>query len=155
MAAAVLAAVALAGCGGRNASAPPVRHARPARYLSSLELRQDLGNGFRAGLERLAVLSQPPDDASDLGQPLPAGLLDRVTCAAAGTRTARFWPWHCTVRWLTAGGRAQRTDYAVRLLPTGCFAAGADPALPPHRDPTIQTYTEHPLNTLVSVTAGC
>jgi hypothetical protein len=116
-----------------------------------------LGNGFRAGLDRLAVMSQPPDDASDLGQSLPTGLLDRVSCAAAAPRPAGRapWPWRCTVRWETARGRARRTGYAVRVTAAGCYSAGADPALPPHRDPTIQTYSEHPLNTLVSVRAGC
>lgn len=145
--------LAVAACGGGHPR-PSVAPARPAHYLSSLELRRDLGNAFRAGLERLAVMSQPPDDASDLGQPLPTGLLDRVTCAA-GARVATYWSWRCTVRWETAGGSARRTGYAVRLLPTGCFAAGADPALAPHRDPTIQTYTEHPLNTFASVKRGC
>ena len=126
-------------------------------YLSSADLERDLGNGFRAGLDRLAVMDQPRDDASDLGQERPAGLLDRVTCEQAAARPAKAepWSWRCTVRWQTAAGNAKATRYAVRLFPTRCFAAGATPALPPHRDPTIATYAEHPLNTVISVKKGC
>jgi hypothetical protein len=136
--------LAVAGCGGRPAAPAAVPAPAPAKHLDRVELARLLGNGFRDGLDRLAVMDQPPDDASDLGQSLPTGLLDRVTCAGAPA-------WHCTVRWQTAGGTPRTTRYAVRVSRTGCFSAGADPALPPHRDPTIQTYSEHPLNTLVGV----
>ncbi len=146
----------LVGCGGAHhgvAAPRPVAHG----YLGAAELQRDLGNGFRAGLDRLAVLEQPRDDASDLGQERPTGLLDRVTCEQAGAKPVKAepWPWRCTVRWQTAAGRARTTRYAVRLFPTRCFAAGADPALPPHRDPTIASYSEHPLNTVISVKKGC
>src|SRR4051812_24162027 len=148
-----------AGCGGgghhsATASTPP---RRAVGYLTAGELRRDLGNGFRAGLDRLAVMDQPVDDATDLGQDLPTGLLDRVACSAAAPKPAnpQPWPWSCTVKWKTAGGRARSTRYAVRLFPTRCFAAGADPALPNHRDPTIGSFAEHPLNTVVSVKRGC
>jgi hypothetical protein len=145
----------LACCGGspQRAAAP----AAPPRFLSVADLETQLGNGFRHGLDRLAVMSQPPEGAADLGQSLPTGALDDVRCAAAGTRPAGRapWPWRCTVGWETAGGRGRTTKYAVRLLPTGCFAAAADPALPPHRDPTIASFTEHPLNGLASARKGC
>jgi hypothetical protein len=59
------------------------------------------------------------------------------------------------VRWETLRGTTKSTTYAVRLLPTGCFAAGARPQLPPHIDPTIKTYSEHPLNTIASLGKGC
>jgi hypothetical protein len=144
--------VLVAGCGGRH-GAP----AAPATYLDRAGLTRGLSHGFRDGLDRLAVMSQPPDDGSDLSQSLPTGLLDRVSCAPEGARPAARapWRWRCTVRWETAAGQARRTSYAVRVSPTGCYSAGADPALPPHRDPTIQTYSEHPLNTLVGVGPGC
>jgi hypothetical protein len=152
----VVLCVLAAGCGGGHA-APRATAARPAAFLGADELQRDLGNGFRAGLDRLAVMDQPVDDATNLGQDLPTGLLDRVSCNAAGPRPAKAapWPWCCTVRWETAGGRARSTRYAVRLFPTRCFAAGADPALPAHRDPTIKTFAEHPLNTVISVKPGC
>jgi hypothetical protein len=156
-----IALLALAGCGGgghKRPPQPPAGAADAARgYLAPAELRRDVGNAFRAGLDRLALMSQPPDDASILATDLPKGLLDRVVCAAAGPRpsTAQPWPWRCRVRWETAGGRAQATRYTVQLLPTRCFAATADPALPPRQDATIQTYSEHPLNTFVSLGRGC
>jgi hypothetical protein len=128
-----------------------------ARYVSGLDLRRQLSNAFDAGLYRLAVMSQPRDSATDLGQSLPTGLVRSVSCAEAGapegperTEVAR-----CTVAWETVSGAARRTGYAVRLFPTGCFAAGATPPLPQHRDNTIQTFSEHPLNALVSVADQC
>jgi hypothetical protein len=158
----LLAALLAAGCGGgghhpataanATASAP-----RAAGYLTAGELRRDLGNGFRAGLDKLAVMDQPVDDATELGQALPTGLLHGVSCSPAAPRPAgaQPWQWSCSVKWKTAGGRARTTRYAVRLFPTRCFAAGADPALPAHRDPTIGSFAEHPLNTVVSVKRGC
>jgi hypothetical protein len=153
--AALALAAGLSACGG-GGHASPDRAAAP-RYLAGPDLERQLGNGFRAGLERLAAMSQPADDAADLGQPLPTGLLDRVTCGRLAARPAapRPWLWRCTVRWETAGGRPRRTAYDVRLLPTGCFAAGARPPLPPRRDATIKSFSEHPLNAIVSVRKGC
>ncbi len=156
----VLFALLAAGCGGgghRSAVAATASAPQGAGYLTEGELRRDLGNGFRAGLDRLAVMDQPVDDATDLGQELPTGLLERVSCSQAGPKPAGAepWPWSCTVKWTTAAGRARTTRYAVRLFATRCFAAGADPALPAHRDPTIGSFAEHPLNTVVSVKRGC
>ena len=153
----LVALVAAAGCGGAHHRATAASTPHAVGYLPAGELQRDLGNGFRAGLDKLAVMDQPVDDATDLGQELPTGLLDRVSCSAAAPKPAKAqpWQWSCSVRWTTAAGRARTTRYAVRLFPTRCFAAGADPALPAHRDPTIGSFAEHPLNTVVSVKRGC
>jgi hypothetical protein len=131
--------------------------AAAAHYASALDLRRRLANAFDAGLYRLAVMSQPRDSATDLGQSLPTGLLRTVSCGRAEapedseqTEVAR-----CTVAWQTVSGKPRTTRYLVRLFPTGCFAAGATPRLPQHRDNTIQTYSEHPLNALVSAERQC
>jgi hypothetical protein len=144
----ILACVALAGCGAsdRTPAASPVP---VARTLEQHELALQLGNGFRAGLARLAVMEQPRDGATDLGQDLPAGLLRDVRCAARSGR------WTCRVRWETPAGRPRATRYAVTLLRNGCFGAAATPKLADHFDPTINTYAEHPLNTIISVGKGC
>jgi hypothetical protein len=73
-----------------------------------------------------------------------------VRCTPAGAGAAR-----CRVRWETLRGTAQTTDYAVRALRGGCFAAAATPRLPQHYDPTIATYAEHPLNAITSLRTGC
>ena len=141
------------GAGGGDAQAG----ALAAHYVSGLDLRRQLSNAFDAGLYRLAVMSQPRDSATDLGQSLPTGLVRTVSCGRAGaprgserTELAR-----CTVAWKTVAGAGRRTSYVVRLFPTGCFAAGATPRLPQRRDNTIQTFSEHPLNALVSVARHC
>jgi hypothetical protein len=161
LAALLLALPLAAGCGGREAgsrtaAAPPVA-AAAVRFPSALDLERGVSNGFRQGLYRLAVMSQPRDDAADLGQDLPTGTVRGVRCVAAGARptTTTPWPWRCRVRWQTAGGAARRTRYAVRVFPTGCFAAGATPRYPAARDATIASFSEHPLNALVSVRKGC
>jgi hypothetical protein len=146
------------GCGGAHHRPPQGPAATPAAgYLAPAELRRDLGNSFRAGLDRLALMSQPVDEPSALTTDLPKGLLDRVSCAAGGPRPAgpQSWPWHCDVTWSTAGGRARTTRYTVQLLPSRCFAASADPALPPRHDVTIGSSSEHPLNALGSARRGC
>jgi hypothetical protein len=152
------AACLITGWGGgaapRPASAPA---GGPPRFIAAGDLERERGNDFRRGLYRLAVMSQPPEDATDLGQSLPTGLLHDVACAARGERPTgpSAWSWRCIVRWETVGGARRNTRYAVRLLPTGCFAAAADPELPERLDTTIATYAEHPLNALVSVRRGC
>lgn len=122
-----------------------------------MRLRVDLGNSFSAGLYRLAVMSQPADGATDLGQPLPTGVLDGVACAppAAGTKAGGIEVARCSVRWRTQAGSTRSTSYRVRLYPDGCFDASARPSLPPHVDPTIEGYSEHPLNVLVGAEKGC
>jgi hypothetical protein len=103
-------------------------------------------------------MSQPADGATDLGQSLPTGLLDSVACAssrtaatgASGTEVTR-----CSVRWQTQGGAPRRTRYRVRMFDDGCFDASARPSFPAHIDPTIEGYSEHPLNVLVGAEKGC
>jgi hypothetical protein len=149
-------AVALiaAGCGGDTPSGRLTVAARG--FLPATELQRELGNGFRHALYRVAVMSQQEGDALDLGQPLPAGLVDAVRCAPVGARPALAeWRWKCAVRWETVSGRTQRTAYDVRLTPTGCFVAAATPALPTRYDATIRTYGEDPLNAVTSVRRGC
>ncbi len=166
---ALLAALALglslgAGCGGGDdplsggAETSAATATAPARYLPAGDLRRELGNGVRAGLYRLAVMSQPPDDSADLGQRLPAGTVERVRCGAAGAlpiAAGQPWRWACHVAWRTVEGATRTTSYDVRLLPNGCFAAGAVPRYPEHRDTTIASYSEHPLNAIASARRGC
>jgi hypothetical protein len=131
--------------------------AAAAHYISGLDLRRQLSNAFDGGLYRLAVMSQPRDSATDLGQSLPTGLVRTVSCgrASAPEGSEQIEVSHCAVSWQTVSGKPRTTRYLVRLFPTGCFAAGATPRLPQHRDNTIQTYSEHPLNALVSVERQC
>jgi len=101
-------------------------------------------------------MSQPSDSASDLGQELPTGLLSHISCGEEGPPTAdETATTHCQVSWQTVDGEQRETRYLVRLFPTGCFAAGARPPFPKHRDATIASYSEHPLNALVSVEENC
>jgi hypothetical protein len=153
----VIAAAALGGCGRHGAGTQPVAAgdaAPPAtgRFLSVAELDTQLGNGFRQGLYRLAVMSQPGDDASDLGQQLPTGTVRDVGCRRSGTGNRN---WTCAVRWETVDGKRESTRYAVDMNAHGCFFASAQPKLPPHYDSTIRTYSEHPLNSLQSLRRGC
>jgi hypothetical protein len=104
------------------------------------DLQRKLATTFAVALDRLAVSEQPPGDGADLGQNLPHGIVDRVSCA--GTL--------CTIHWLTASRRPRTTDYVVGVLPNGCISAAADPPLPAVRDATIKTYTDNPLNTIGS-----
>ena len=151
-----LALPALAACGDARDATPPPRataaSATPVSAPTGLDrhaVALQLGNGFRTALDRLAVLDQPRDGASDLGQDLPSGLLRDVRCTP-GVPALR-----CRVRWETLRGTPQTTRYRVRLLPGGCFAAAATRRLKPHYDPTIATYSEHPLNAITSVRKGC
>ena len=126
-------------------------------YLAATDLERQLGNAFREGLYRLAVMSQKTEDAMDLGQRLPTGVVQTVHCARAAARPGAggVWPWSCEVRWKSVEGGALRTRYDVRLTRGECFAAGAAPRRQPHYDATIRTYSEDPLNALVSVRRGC
>ena len=154
----ILAAVCAAGCGGGSgASGATTAPQTDGAYLAAQDLQRDLGNGFRTGLTRLAVMQQHGDDATDLGQPLTPGLLDHVRCSAADARPASSapWAWDCTVSWQTAAGAPQRTRYSVRLQPGGCFSAGASPQRRNRYDPTIRAYSEDPLNAVVSSDPQC
>jgi hypothetical protein len=140
-----------AAAGGGSESAGSAHYAAPS------DLRRQLANAFDAGLYRLAVMSQPRDSATDLGQSLPTGLVRTVSCGGSGAPegSRRTKVAHCTVAWETVAGAPRTTRYLVRLFPTGCFAAGATPRLPQRRDNTIQTFSEHPLNALVSAARHC
>jgi hypothetical protein len=102
-------------------------------------------------------MSQKSDDAMDLGQRLPTGLLIGVRCSSSAGQPGGggVWPWSCDVRWKTVEGHAQRTRYVVRLTRGECFAAGAAPRRQPHYDSTIRTYSEDPLNALAGGRRGC
>jgi len=102
-------------------------------------------------------MSQPRDSATDLGQSLPTGLVRSISCGHAGAPQGsdRIEVARCLVAWQTVTGAPRKTHYVVRLFPSGCFAAGATPPMPQRRDQTIQTFSEHPLNALVSVARQC
>jgi hypothetical protein len=154
----LLAAPVVSGCGGGDHASSEKLTQRPkGGYLGASDLERQMGNAFRKGLYRLAVMQQRSEDAVDLGQPLHTGLVDRVRCASTGARPAggRPWAWSCSVRWRTVEHHAEQTRYTVRLDPGECFAAGASPPRRQQYDVTIRTYSEDPLNTLGSVRAGC
>jgi hypothetical protein len=120
-------------------------------YLGGAQLERELGSGFRDGLYRVAVMTQKSDDAADLGQALPTGLVERVSCAQGPATSS----WRCSVRWRDVERHRQLTRYAVRLRRGGCFSAGAVPQRPQLYDATIRAYGEDPLNGIVSVKKGC
>jgi len=156
---ALSAAAALSACGTPEAASDVVA-ARPTTpdFLGPAALERQLGGAFRSGLEQLAVMNQPPEDAADLGQTLPTGRLHSFVCAAPSARPtnpAAAWAWRCTASWRTVDGHAQRTAYAVRLSGAGCFVAHADPALHQVRDTTIKSFAQHPLDRLLSLKPGC
>jgi hypothetical protein len=153
----VLAVPCIAGCGGQGHAAPKNTPRPAGGYLAGSDLERQLGNAFRKGLYRLAVMSQRSEDAMDLGQPLPTGLLRSVRCDSTTARPGAggAWPWTCDVSWRTVERRAQRTQYAVRLQRGECFAAGATPHRAVRYDATIRTYSEDPLNAFGSARPGC
>jgi hypothetical protein len=154
----LLAAPVVSGCGGGDHARAEKGTPRPAGgYLGGADLERQLGNAFRKGLYRLAVMSQRSEDAMDLGQPLPTGLLRNVRCDSTTPRPSAggAWAWACRVSWRTVEGRAQRTQYAVRLQRGECFAAGATPHRAARYDSTIRTYSEDPLNAFGSARPGC
>jgi hypothetical protein len=147
----------LAGCGGQR-HAVTQDAARPAGgYLAGADLERRLGNAFRKGLYRLAVMSQRTENAVDLGQPLPTGLLRSVRCDSTTPRPGAggAWTWGCKVSWRSVEGRAQQTRYAVELQRGACYAAGATPKRAARYDSTIRTYSEDPLNAFASARHGC
>jgi hypothetical protein len=126
----------------RAALAPPAQ----GHPLSVAQLRVQLANGARAALRRVAAMSQPGDDAADLGQRLPVGLVRDVACTPPAGGSTRCW-----MRWDTAGGTPRTTTYAVLLTHGGCFRAAVRPPLATIYDTTIRAYAEHPLNELTSL----
>jgi hypothetical protein len=163
LAAAALAvlAVAAGGCsddGDSTAATPTASRAAPApgRFLTRVELANQLGNLFHRRLYRVAVMSQPGDDAPDLGQSLPTGTVRAVGCRPAAARpSGGSWDWSCSVRFETVDGRRDTTRYRVRQNSRGCLFASASPALAQRYDATIRSFSEHPLNQLQSLRRGC
>ena len=153
----LLAAPVISGCGGGDHASSEKLAQPQGGYLTAADLERQLGNAFRKGLYRLSVMTQRNEDAKDLGQPLPTGLLDRVSCASSARRPGggRVWAWSCGVTWKSVEGHREQTKYFVRLTPGLCFAAGATPARAKRYDSTIRTYSEDPLNVLGSVRIGC
>jgi hypothetical protein len=148
----------VSGCGGEGrAASEEGTTPRAGGYLTASDLERQLGNAFRKGLYRLAVMTQRSDEAPDLGQPLPTGLLRGVRCGSKVPRPTggRAWAWSCSVAWRTVERRAEQTRYLVRLRPGKCFAAGATPERQSRYDATIRSYSVDPLNALGSVRGGC
>jgi hypothetical protein len=141
----------LAGCGGdpdpATTTAGTAADSSASVDLPRGELERQIGNAFDSALYRLAVLSQPGDDATDLGQDLPTGIVTAVRCSSDDSS--------CAVRWRTVSDQPRTTRYSVRVLSWACFTAAARPALADHRDPTIGGYSENPLNALVSTEERC
>ena len=153
----VLAAGA-AGCtgdGDSTAATPSASSAAPApgRPLSRTELANQVGNLFDRGLYHVAVMSQPGDDAPDLGQALPTGTVRDVSCRQTATGNGKSWS--CVVRWESVDARRDSTSYRVSMNARGCFLASASPPLAQRYDATIGSYSEHPLNRLQSLRRGC
>jgi hypothetical protein len=153
----LLAVPVISGCGGGDHASSEKLAQPQGGYLTAADLERQLGNAFRKGLYRLSVMTQRSEDAKDLGQPLPTGLLDRVSCASSAPQPGggRVWAWSCGVTWKSVQGHREQTKYSVRLTPGLCFAAGATPARAKRYDSTIRTYSEDPLNVLGSVRIGC
>jgi hypothetical protein len=150
-AAAVLAVGTIAGCGSDDpvAARPSAAVRGPAGYFDAARLEQRMSNAFRAGLYRLAVMSQSGEGAIDLGQQLPTGKVSTVRCTPDGPAPAKRqdWPWRCDVRWQTVAGQARETRYGVQVTPHSCFDAAARPLYKAVLDATTGAPSEHPLNT--------
>ena len=128
-------------------------------YLAAPDLERQLGNAFRKGLYRLAVMSQRTEDAMDLGQRLPTGLLRDVSCdvgrgrgraaAARGRGRAR------SPGAASRGARsARRTRCSLRARRSASRRAPRRTASARY-DSTIRTYSADPLDALGSVRRGC
>jgi hypothetical protein len=148
LAAAIAAASAgAAACGGGDADAqPPNNVPADPGTIPRAEVQRQVGTAFAEGLERLAVMNQPRDDAADLGQDLPSGLLRGVVCPSATS---------CTVRWRTVDGEPRTTAYRIRAFQGACLTAAAEPPLPDTWDASIKTTAENPLNSLIGTGEGC
>jgi hypothetical protein len=156
-----LAAGILGACGDGGSAAPQtaaaIRVEGPHGYLDRAALQRRLSNAFRAGLYRLAVMTQAGDAAADSGQVLPTGTVRAVRCGAAADRPAppAAWRWGCDVRWRGVTGPAHRTAYQVELSSRSCFDAVATPAFAAIADATINAPAEHPLNAFGRALGSC
>ena len=126
-------------------------------YLAAADLERQLGNAFRKGLYRLAVMSQRTEDAMDLGQRLPTGLLRDVSCDSAGPRPGGGGAVGVDVQGLVAQRRGPRAAHDVRRAPAArsVLRGGRDAAPRRRYDSTIRTYSADPLDALGSVRRGC
>ena len=147
MAATVAGLAVAAGCGGGGDEDQPAGNvpADPGT-IARAEVQRQVGTAFADGLDRLAVMNQPRDEAADLGQDVPKGLLSAVACPS---------PESCTVRWRTVKGQSRSTAYRIRAFRGACLTAAADPSLPNTWDATLKTTAENPLNTLIGTGQGC
>ncbi len=135
------AGLALAGCGSadRTTTTPAPAAAHHAGALpAGHELARRLDGAFRVGLRRFAVASGAAGEYGDIGQSLPTGIVDRVTCDGSSPR-------HCDVRWRDVLDHPQHTDYVVVRAARGCFDATARPSLPTIYDAVDRSTAQHPL----------
>ncbi len=153
---ALLALVAVA-CGGTEAPSSPTDPAAGGHYLPRPEITRQLTSAFRSGLEQLAVMSQAPDEASQLAPSVRPGTLETAHCSPGSPRPARgaVWRWGCEVRWQDARGIPRSTRYLVRVTAAGCLTAGATPRLPEVYDATARNTAVHPLEALAGSGRGC
>ena len=149
--------VLVAGCGGQDAQSDSAA-AQPVAYVSggAPSIERQLGNTFRAALDRLAVMSQTTDDAADMGQQLPAGTLEGMNCEPNGPKpSGGIWKWSCSADSKSVNGKAKRIKYRVQVTGKGCIYAQADPAMRQIPDATIHAPAENPLSSLVVPIKGC
>jgi hypothetical protein len=137
----ILAAATLLAACGAEAGKPeqPRASARPAVLPSSRVVELRLYGAFRAGLRSLSIATAAGGESGDIGQPVPTGVVDRVSCASAR---------RCLVRWRDVDGHAQRTSYVVLPAARGCFDAIARPGLAAILDPSEGAMFTHPLEEL-------
>ncbi|MDX6690003.1 MAG: hypothetical protein QOG15_1460 [Solirubrobacteraceae bacterium] len=155
-------AIAASSCGGGDTTKDTgalvsAQVAGGGGYLSRFTLQVRLGTAFRQGLYRLAVMSQPEDEAADNGQPLPTGKVGGVKCGPDGVQPAApgARPWRCAVGWRTVSGAPRTTRYSVHLTSRSCYDAVAAPRFASVLDATIGAPAEHPLNTFGRSLGAC
>lgn len=152
-----LLALVPAACGGTGASSSSARPGAAAQYLPRPEVTRQVANAFRSGLEQVAVMSQAPDEASQLAPSVQPGTLETAHCAAGSRRPAggAVWRWTCRVRWQDGRGLPRSTRYVVRVTGAGCLSAGATPRLPEVYDATTRNTAVHPLEALAGSGREC
>lgn len=131
-----------AACGSTDASPRPHAAARPAGAPAlpsrrTIEIR--LYSAFRAGLRALSIATAAGGESGDIGQPVPTGIIDRVSCRTAD---------RCVVAWRDVDARPQRTSYVVRAAKRGCFDATARPGFASILNPSEGAMFTHPLEEL-------
>lgn len=141
--------LALGACGKTEGSQPDVAkassHAAEIKLPEPDDLARRMSNAFRLKLRQLSFVMGASGESGDLGQPVPTGLVDRVSCTEGDRADAG-----CTVIWSDLRGRPHRTTYTV-VAARECFSATAKPALAALYDTTEGTYLTHPLQELAGV----